>query len=200
MVLSVAASGQPDLGALNDYLTSNRSPPACMDLSELDGFMAGIVAGPEPVATSEWLPMVWDGEEPVFDNDAEAATVLGTILRRFSEIASGLDSEPATFAPVFWEGEDGSPVVDDWAHGFMQAVSMRTEAWGPVLRDEDLSILLIPIGIIASRAVAGLTAEIRFPDEAMDDLMEDADTMLAACAVGLRAFWRDRSSPSRLHH
>ncbi|HXT78705.1 MAG TPA: UPF0149 family protein [Acetobacteraceae bacterium] len=200
MALSAAAPGQSDLDALNDYLMSSRSPQDCMDLSELDGFMAGIVAGPEPVATSEWLPMVWDGEEPVFDSDSEAATILGAILRRFSDIASGLDSEPATFAPVFWEGADGKPVVEDWAHGFMQAVSMRTEAWAPVLRDEDLSILLIPIGIIATRAVAGLTAEVRFPEDAMEDLMEDADTMLAACAVGLRAFWRDRASPSRLRH
>ncbi len=35
-----------------------------MDLSELDGFLAGLVAGPEIVPREEWLAEVWDNEEP----------------------------------------------------------------------------------------------------------------------------------------
>ena len=194
-------SGAVDMDALNEYLTSDRSPPDCMDLSELDGFLAGLIAGPEPIAPSEWLPVVWDGEEPSFDDDTEAATVLSTILHRYNAIADSLDNDPASFVPVFWEGLDGSPVVEDWAHGFMHAVSMRTEAWEPVLQDEDSAILLIPIGIIAGLAVPDLEAETRLSEDAMQSLLEDADMMLAACAVGLRAFWRDRPSPPphRLH-
>jgi uncharacterized protein len=189
------------MDALNDYLTSDRSPADCMDLSELDGFLAGLVAGPEPILPSEWLPVIWDGEEPVFDSDAEAGSVLGTILSRYNDIAESLDSDPATFAPVFWESDDGTPVVDDWAHGFMHAVSMRTEAWEPVLRDEESAILLIPIDIIAGLAVPELEAEMQLPDDAMEELLEEADMMLAACVVGLRAFWRDRPTPApRVRH
>jgi hypothetical protein len=42
--------------------------------------------------------------------------------------------------------------------------------------------------------------EMRLPDEAMEELMEDADEMLAACVVGLHAFWRDRPAQPRLRH
>ena len=90
-----------DLDALNDYLMSDRSPPECMDLSELDGFLAGLVAGPEPIAPSEWLPVIWDGEEPAFASKDEAESVLGTILTRYNAIAESLDNDPATFSPVF---------------------------------------------------------------------------------------------------
>jgi uncharacterized protein len=184
--------GPVDLDALNDYLMSDRAPPDCMDLSELDGFLAGLIAGPEPILPSEWMPVVWDGEEPVFDSEAEASVVLGSILGRYNDIAEGLNTDPASFAPVFWESDDGTPVVDDWAHGFMHAVSMRTEAWEPVLRNEDSAILLIPIGIIAGRAVPDLDDDMRLSEEAMKELLEDADTMLPACVIGLYAFWRDR--------
>jgi uncharacterized protein len=196
MTQSLPIPGPVDLDALNDYLTSDRSPPDCMDLSELDGFLAGLIAGPEPILPSEWLSVIWDGEEPVFDNEAEAGSVLGTILSRYNDIAESLDSDPATFSPVFWEADDGTPVVDDWAHGFMHAVSMRTEAWEPVLRDEESAILLIPIGIIAGLAVPELEAEMQLPEDAMEELLEEADMMLAACVVGLRAFWRDRPTPA----
>ena len=40
-----------------------------MDLSELDGFLAGLVAGPEAVPPEEWLAEVWDNEEDaVYDS------------------------------------------------------------------------------------------------------------------------------------
>jgi uncharacterized protein len=200
MTQSLPLPGPIDLEALNDYLMSDRSPAECMDLSELDGFLAGLIAGPEPIAPSEWLPVIWDGEEPAFDSEAEAGTILGTILSRYNDIAESLDNDPTAFSPVFWEDDDGEPVVEDWAHGFMHAVSLRTEAWEPVLRDEESAILLIPIGIIAGLAVPELEAEMRLPEDAMEELLEDADMMLAACVVGLRAFWRDRPSVPPLRH
>jgi hypothetical protein len=69
-----------------------------------------------------------------------------------------------------------------------------------VLRDEESAILLIPIGIIAGLAVPELEAEMRLPEDAMEELLEDADMMLAACVVGLHAFWRDRPAVPPLRH
>ena len=86
--------------------------------------------------------------------------------------------------PLFWEAADGTPVVDEWAIGFMRAVSLRADAWDPVLKDEDSAILLIPIGIVAGQALGEEDPQLRIPEEAMDDLMEDGDMMMAACAVG----------------
>jgi yecA family protein len=63
-------------------------------LSDLDGFLTGIAIGPEPVMPSEWLPAVWGGEEPVFDDAGQARTVIGTIMGRYDEILRALDTDP----------------------------------------------------------------------------------------------------------
>src|SRR4051794_35355522 len=69
-----------DLDLLDAYLLSDQSPPECMLLSDLDGFLTGIAIGPELVMPSEWLPQVWGGEEPVFDDHVQVSAILGTII------------------------------------------------------------------------------------------------------------------------
>jgi hypothetical protein len=68
--------GPIDLDALDDYLMSDHAPDDSMGLSDLDGFLTGIVVGPELILPSEWLP---GGEKPVFQTEDEMRTVLGTI-------------------------------------------------------------------------------------------------------------------------
>ena len=48
-----------DLDALDAFLLSDRTPENCMGLSDLDGFLTAIVIGPELIAPSEWLPIIW---------------------------------------------------------------------------------------------------------------------------------------------
>lgn len=185
--------GPVDLDALNDYLLSDRSPEDCMDVSQLDGFLAGVVIGPELVTPSEFLPVVWGGEEPEFADAAEAEAVLGSILGRYNEIIESLQSAPSDYAPVFWQDQAGNSITEDWAVGFMQAVALRSDAWEPALLEDDSAMLLIPIGIIAGLAEPEIGLhDARLSDDFLDELMERAADLLPACVVGLSAFWRDR--------
>jgi uncharacterized protein len=77
-----------DLDALRNYLISDHAPDNCMDLSDLDGFLAGIIVGPESILPSEWLPVIWDGEEPEFASEDEMRTVLSAIMGRYDEIVT----------------------------------------------------------------------------------------------------------------
>ena len=47
---------------------SDRAPYGSMGLSDLDGFLTGIVVGPELIMPSEWLPVILGGDEPEFAN------------------------------------------------------------------------------------------------------------------------------------
>ena len=78
-----------DLDLLDAYLLSDQSPPESMLLSDLDGFLTGIAIGPAVVMPSEWLPHVWGGEEPVFDDHLQASAILGTIMGRYNMIFAG---------------------------------------------------------------------------------------------------------------
>ena len=182
-----------DLEALGDYLDADRSPDSCMDLSELDGFLAGLVVGPDPVPPEEWLPLVWDEEEPEFEDADESDLILGLIFARYNEISEGLETAEPGYDPVYWQDFAGRTVVEDWTVGFMRAVGMRREAWEGVLENTEGAKLFIPIVAVASLSSSDIEPEdlgISGPD--MEELMTHADTVLAACAVGLHGFWGAR--------
>ena len=112
-------NGTIDLDALNDYLMSDHAPDNSMGLSDLDGFLTGVVVGPELIPPNEWLPMIWGGAEPEFQTQEELRTVLGTIMGRYNEIAACFNSDPEEFDPIFWEGPEGEVIASDWAGGFL---------------------------------------------------------------------------------
>ena len=167
MLHPISLDGPVDLAALDDFLASDRAPPECMLLSELDGFLAGIVAGPEAIPPSEWLPMVWQGGEPAFADLAEMQEILGVIMRRYNQILHQLDAGPDYYRPVCVEQEDGSIDASDLTLGFLQAMALRQDAWEPLIRDRLAGALIAPIMLVASttnKADLPLDANERLPD------------------------------------
>ena len=187
-------AGPVDLETLDQFLMSDASPENCMQLSDLDGFLTGIAIGPELVKPSEWLPAVWGGEEPVFDDAGQARTVIGAIMGRYDEILRVLDTDPEGYAPLFWEGPDGEVIAADWAEGFADAVRLRPEAWRPLLEDREALVMLMPIlalcGEGEGEAEGGSPLEL--DPEADADLLAEAPELIPACVAGIDGFWKER--------
>ena len=179
-----------DLDALDDYLMSDHAPDDSMGLSDLDGFLTGVVVGPELIPPSEWLPVVWGGAEPEFETQEEMRTVLGTIMGRYNEIAACFNSDPDEFDPIFWEGPEGEVIASDWAGGFLDAVALRAQAWRPLIGDDRAGILLAPLFL--------LNGDLEFEDGAADEdeLLAEASDMIPTCIVGIHEFWRKLSEPA----
>jgi uncharacterized protein len=187
--------GAVTLDDLAHFLNSGSAPSGCMDLSELDGFLAGLVAGPVAVPRTEWLAEIWDSEEPDYGDAAEKAGVEQAIFDRYAVIEEGLDATVLSYSPILWIDEAGTTVAEDWAAGFMQAVSLRSDAWQPALADEDASVLLIPIASLAGMTLTeDERGDLGLEDDALDGLMEDAEKVLPVCVLGLRRFWSERRS------
>jgi uncharacterized protein len=174
--------------ALEAFLESDRSPPDSMQLSDLDGFLTGIAIGPELIMPSEWLPIVWGGEEPVFEDDREAEAVLGGIMSRFNEILQQVEEK--TFEPILWTTSDDMVIAADWAEGFAMAIGLRQEAWDPLFKAKDDALMLFPIlalcGDENGDSAFGLDAE------AEDEIWEEAPAVLPACVMAIAEFWRER--------
>jgi uncharacterized protein len=179
---------QVDLEALERFLMSDHSPPNSMMLSDLDGFLTGIAIGPELVLPSEWLPLVWGGEPPEFADESEAKAVLGAIMGRYNEILRQIDHD--AFHPIFWAAHDGTVIAADWAEGFLQAIILRMDAWGRLLKSKRDGRLLIPIlalcGDESGESLLGL------PPEEEDGLMEEAAEFIPACVTAIAAYWRGK--------
>ena len=185
------------LDELAQFLNSSSAPQGCMDLSELDGFLAGLVAGPDVVPREDWLAEVWDNEEPEYLDDAEQQAVEQAIFDRYDAIEAGLDATPLAYTAILWQDEAGTTVAEDWAAGFMQAVSLQAKAWQPALSDEDASMLLIPIASLAGMTLPeSERGGQAMSDDALEGLIQDAEQVLPVCVLGLRRFWRERAAGS----
>jgi uncharacterized protein len=170
------------------YLLSDQSPPECMLLSDLDGFLTGIAIGPEVVMPSEWLPQVWGGDEPVFDDHVQASAILGTIMDRYNMILR--DTAAGAFGPLFWETQDGTVIAADWAEGFMQAVALRLDAWEPLMRSRRHGRLLFPILALCADEHGDSALGLE-PDEE-DRVMAEAAEFIPVCVIEIAAYWRQR--------
>jgi len=76
-----------------------------MGLSDLDGFLTGIVVGPELILPSEWLPVIWGGAEPEFETEAEMRTVLGTIMAATTRSSPVSIPSPRTSTRFSWRDQ-----------------------------------------------------------------------------------------------
>jgi uncharacterized protein len=179
---AVAMDGPIDLDALDNYLMSDHAPDDSMGLSALDGFLTGIVVGPELILPSEWLPVIWGGAEPEFQTEAEMRAVLGAIMGRYDEIIRCLHLDPDGFEPIFMEGPEGAVIAADWADGFLDAVALRQTAWKPLLENDSAGILMAPLFL--------LNGDMEIDDAADEnELMAQASDMIPTCIAGIHEFW-----------
>ena len=186
-------AGPVDLDALDAFLLSDRAPDESMGLSDLDGFLAGIAAGPELVMPGEWLPVVWGGAEPAFGRLDEARDILGTIMGRYNEIVRALDAAPDEFDPVFWEGPDGQAIVTDWAAGFLDAVKLRPKAWEPLVRHAEAGALVLPLLVLGADDPERPPFGVRPPPKhEIEALHAVGAEIIPDCVVGIHGFWRER--------
>lgn len=180
-----------DLEALDAFLMSDDSPEESMMLSDLDGFLTGIIVGPELILPSEWMPRIWGGEEPVFASIDQANLILGTILGRYGEIIEHLDAGPDSFDPIFEQAAEGNLIVTDWAAGFIDAAMLRPTAWEALIQDDEMAAVFWPLLLLgADDDEHPPFGAAPVPEASMAELYENADAIITECVFRVRAFWR----------
>ena len=123
------------LQTLDRFLGRADQSDDAMVLSEFDGFIAGVAVCPELLMPSEWLPVIWGEDGPVFDSERKAQGVLGAVMGHYNDVLRRL-ATPGRYAPLYDEDRDGSILWELWASGFGQAVELRPAAWQTLLGGE----------------------------------------------------------------
>ncbi len=115
------------LRQLDEFLLSDAVTDDCMMLSELDGFLTGIVICPDLIMPSEWMEVVWGSEPPVFDDMEQLETVNGSIMWMYNDIIRQLDQ--GRYAPLFdVDTRTGETMWEMWIEGFHKALTLRPDA------------------------------------------------------------------------
>jgi uncharacterized protein len=171
---------------------SDDTPEETMMFDELHGFLTALMCSPEAVLPSQWMPLVWGGEEPEFDTMDQAQDIMGLLMRLNNDISGDLHGG-GEFSPLFLERtlEDGSTITmaDDWCEGFVRGMQLQPEAW----RDEALNEALMPIVILSE------TIE----DPKIETLLDDAEAVqtmadtVPDAVVRIHSYQRQQASTSR---
>jgi uncharacterized protein len=135
-----------ELDRLGDFLRTCKGGES-MNLEELDGFFAALIAGPENVMPSEYYPEVFGGEMSdacEFGSLDEANDILGLMMRHWNTIAATLH-KGEVYVPLLLEDENGLTLGNDWARGFMRGMDMRHDGWAELVDDEEHGGCVIPM-------------------------------------------------------
>lgn len=188
-----APAGAMSLDELYAWLGSEDAPPECMMLSDLDGFLTGIIVGPDFIAPSEWLPEIWGGEVPQFADAAQAQAILGAIMDRYNEIVRQIADD--SFQPILWRfAETGTVVAADWAYGFAQAIALHPRRWTKMVKSE-AGLLLMPIMVLCE--ADEILDELGLSAEELSQTVEEAIEILPATVAAIADFWQLSAAQQR---
>jgi len=135
-----------EVDQLGRFLKSCKGGKA-MNVEELDGFFAALIAGPEIVMPSEYSPEVFGGEVSKvceFSSAEETNEIFGLLMRHWNTIAGALFNHEV-YVPLVLEDENGVAHGNDWAHGFMRGMRMRHDGWAVLVNDDENGGCLIPM-------------------------------------------------------
>jgi len=172
-----------DLASLDAFLSSEDSPNDCMMLSDLDGFLHGVICSPVAVPSEEWMQVAL-GSDPKDVPD----WVLHDVTDLYIGIAKGLADSPAVVEPIFWQAAEGQVIAMDWCEGFMQAVSLRPKEWLRLTESGSDGHLTTPIMLHMlddnGNSVMGV------PQEELDDVLDEAADAIPETVAGIFNFWQ----------
>ena len=115
------------------------------DIHALDGFLACVIVGPEPIGPGEWIGWMFkQGGVP-----ADANRMLALMARHMNGIADQLVSRPVRYTPLIEthpQLASAADPLDAWCQGFMTATALRDRQWEKLLRKKkDLAAWVHPI-------------------------------------------------------
>jgi len=124
-----------EINHLEELLSNLEVMPETMCVSELDGYVAGLLLCPEMIMPSEWLPEVWGlDSEPEFEDIEQALATMGAVMAHYNRVAENLASRNKPYEIVLEQAEgEGEPFWEFWIAGFEQAMRLRPEAWRDTL-------------------------------------------------------------------
>ena len=181
----------PHLLELEELLLQLPEDSEALLLSGVDGVLAAVALGPDPIPVEEWLPIVADGHDPAESLDAPALAKLNALLlRHAADVRAALAHD--LFEPIYVFTDDTDEIAwEPWMDGFHRGLTARGDAWAALSQDDDPAVAAMfdDLGQLAMAAV----------DPAFNDydpeLIEDAANIIPSLVAALHDLRADRIGP-----
>ncbi|RXD07586.1 YecA family protein [Sphingomonas sp. UV9] len=159
-----------------------------MLLTELDGFLTGILVCPEAILQAEWLQSVWGSDDSgvaAFDDPLDVQWFVDAVMARHAEIAR--DLARGKLRPIFDVDErNGDVLWELWIDGFAEAMALRPDGWDAVANGDDpdaadaIERLSMLIAIARNESPLDSVEINAFEDRAKIDLVDAVQRLHAA--------------------
>lgn len=169
-------------GRLKAFLVDPARAEGTLRYHEAQGFIFAIASAPDIVMPSEWMPLIFGGEEPEYASLAEVKAVVGGLMAMYNDTnAAVLSGSPAlppgcAFRRRTLANFDTDAPVSEWARGFVLGHEWLAESWDegvPAELDEPLGIALMALCFFATPRLA----EMLLAETGKADLRELAGAM-----------------------
>ena len=182
-----------DFYDLDVYLSSDRSPDNCLQLSDLDCLLTAVAVSPSFIPAEEWLAVMWGGAVPAFGSARVEREVRSAIIDRFHEIVAGLQLHPPVVEPVFYE-QKGCVIVSDWAGGFLDGVKLRLPEWSRLIGTGD-SAIMIPLAVywIDDDGEPIISVD----DDIRGRIDDEAPELIPDSVIAIHRYWQAQSLRSK---
>lgn len=125
---------------LDNTLLDYGNDESILMVSELDGFFAAIISGPQMIPPSIWYPVLWGGaeNEPKWPNLKEKEKFFALLIRHMNFLVTTFMHYPAEFEALFMVNDSSENkttiyIAEEWCFGYMRGVDLGQ--W-PTLPDE----------------------------------------------------------------
>jgi uncharacterized protein len=154
-----------------------------MMLSDLDGFLHGVICSPVSISSEEWMAVALGA------NPKDVPTwVIHDITDLYMGIAQDLITDPPVVEPIFWQAKEGHVIAMDWCEGFMQAVALRPKEWLRLTESGKDGHLIAPI--VAHLMDENGNSAVGIPQEKLDVALAEAADAIPAAVAGIFSYWR----------
>ena len=153
----------PDPSTLQAFLEHPARSAGTLGYHELQGFLFTVVSAPELIPLSEWMPIIFAGEEVDYANVEQAKAMIGQVMALYNTINAAVLDTP-TLLPadcplgddVLANFEDEAPIAQ-WSRGFLRGHQWLEELWKETVPDEvaeELDATLMALAFFSSRQMA----------------------------------------------
>jgi uncharacterized protein len=153
----------PIVNVLAAFLEQPDRPSGTLRYHELQGFLFAVATSPEMVRPSEWMPIVFGGEDVEYANAEEAQTILSALMALYNDVNASVRSARPALPPdcrfrknVMANFSEDAP-VSRWSRGFLRGYEWLREDWDECVPDEydrDFAVLLMTLSFFATESLA----------------------------------------------
>jgi len=170
------------LQRLDDLLSALPIDDEPMTLSELDGYITGILACPEMIPPSDWLADVWgERKDAGFPDLKTAQETIGAVMAHYNAVAEAM-TRSLWLEPIYEIDSISEEVLwEAWIAGFTHAMALRPEAWAALLDRADEETRETMIFLLALQDINNGIS--KFSDAEIDEIDLEAPDLIPNCVA-----------------